>query len=310
MQLQKHLNVRNGFFLALNIVGLFLFLEPLKELIGLSFHNRLYSHFTLIPSVSLYFIYRNRRFVFSDLAYSYLKGIMVVAAGVVFSLIGLSHITDISRNDYLFFVIGGALMWFIGSFILSYGTSAFRKGIFPLLFLIFMLPIPTIILNPVTKFLQIGSTEISYVFFKLTGTPIFREGFTFSLPRLSIEVSEDCGGIRNCLGLFITAVLAGHLFLRTRWKKIFLMLTVFPISIFRNGIRIVTISLLAAHIDPSWLSNGILHGQDGGFGGKISFVLSLLFLAPVLWLLRKTEKRNSVEIDPGIIDRMDSPRFN
>ena len=57
-----------------------------------------------------------------------------------------------------------------------------------------------------------------------------------------------------------------------------------PVTILKNGIRIVTLSMLAMHVDPGFL-NGQLHHE----GGIAFFVLGLVILAPVLAVLRKSE---------------------
>jgi exosortase/archaeosortase family protein len=55
-------------------------------------------------------------------------------------------------------------------------------------------------------------------------------------------------------------------------------------SIVKNGIRITTLTLLATHVDPGYLT-GRLH-REGGF---VFFVLTLAMLAPVLFLLHISE---------------------
>ena len=66
-----------------------------------------------------------------------------------------------------------------------------------------------------------------------------------------------------------------------------MILSVFPLAIIKNGIRIVTLTLLALYIDESFITNSKLHSE----GGIIFFLIALTFLAPILWLLRKSEKR-------------------
>jgi exosortase len=179
------------------------------------------------------------------------------------------------------------LICFVGGFILFYGIQAFRQAMFPLLFLIFIVPIPTLILEPLIRILLVGSANTSYEIFKILDVPIYRNGFIFELPGITIEVAKECSGIRSTLALFITSVFAGHLFLQTGWRRVILVLCIFPITIFKNSLRIVTISLLASYVDLSWITNSWLHKA----GGKPFFILALLCLAPVLWLLRKSEKK-------------------
>ena len=162
---------------------------------------------------------------------------------------------------------------------------------FPFLFLIFMIPIPLFILEPVVLFLQKWSAEVSYWIFNLMGVSPLRDGFIFHFPSLSVEVAEQCSGIRSSIALFITSVIAGHFFLKTTWKKAVLTLAIFPVTIFKNAVRIVTITMLSIYVDESFLTNSLLHKK----GGILFFILALSILAPVLWLLRKSEKRTETE---------------
>jgi len=114
--------------------------------------------------------------------------------------------------------------------------------------------------------------------------PVFRSGFTFSLPGFTIEIAEECSGIRSSLALLITSLLAAHLCLRSVWAKTVLILATLPLLIVKNGIRIVTLSLLSMYVDPGFLT-GRLHHQ----GGVVFFLLALVLLASLLWLLQKPE---------------------
>jgi exosortase/archaeosortase family protein len=68
-------------------------------------------------------------------------------------------------------------------------------------------------------------------------------------------------------------------------KKLILVLSIFPITVFKNGLRITTLSLLGAYYDPR-----ILDSQLHRSGGIPFFFIALALLAPVLWYLMKKEK--------------------
>ena len=90
---------------------------------------------------------------------------------------------------------------------------------------------------------------------------------------LDVEVAEQCSGIRSGLSLFITSLLMGHIFLRSPWRRLWLVLAAFPITIFKNGLRIVTIYWLTIH--PSMGSLTVWVHRYGGI--PFSFLgLSLL----------------------------------
>ena len=224
-----------------------------------------------------------------DIGYSYACGGALILFGMLFYNLAASQGMKFNRNDYLSLMIFSAVILWIGGFIFFYGLKSWRANLFPLLFLFFLVPIPTLIVETAILILQIGSTEASYAFFKLTGVPILRESFTFHLSGISIEVAKQCSGIRSTIALFITSIIAGHLFLNKDWKKMVLILAIFPITILKNGLRIVTLALLGNYVDVRILSSE-LHKS----GGIPFFIVALALLAPVLWVLRRSEKKDLV----------------
>lgn len=265
--MERQIVKRSAFFFIFSVLTVLLFYGPLKELFGLSLHEELYSHIILVPLVSGYLLYAKRKVIFADHQCSFITGIPVLTVGIILSVIGQGHAAHLNQNNYLSLMTFAAVTCWIGGFVIFYGVQAFRAAVFPLLFLVFMVPVPSPVLETVIPLLQRGSAAAAHGLFKLTGVPVFLEGFTFHLPGLDVEVAEQCSGIRSSLALFITSILAGHFFLQSSWKKIVLTLCVFPITIFKNGLRILTLSLLAAYVDPRILS-GTLHTR-GGFPSSL-----------------------------------------
>ena len=147
-----------------------------------------------------------------------------------------------------------------------------------------MIPIPTVVFDKIVFALQKGSSEMTYVLFKLFGVPVFRQGFKFSLPGVEIEIAKECSGIRSSLALFITGILAAHVFLRSGWRMIVLSLAMIPLAIFKNAVRIVTLSWLGVYVDRSFLY-GRLHQQ----GGILFALIALAIFVPLLFVLQKSE---------------------
>jgi exosortase len=147
-----------------------------------------------------------------------------------------------------------------------------------------MVPLPPTLLDRSIYLLQQGSTEIAYLLFKALGVPVLREGFLLTVPGVTIEVARECSGIRSSVALFITCLLAAHLFLRTKWRMLVFVLLAFPLAIIKNGIRITTLTLLSVYVDPGFLTGRLHH--EGGF---VFFLLALAILFPVLVLLQKSE---------------------
>ena len=274
------------FIIYIVLLGALYFL-PLQASGKLSFDSELYSHFLLIPAVSLYFFYMERKAIFARTSYSIGIALPVVAAGLLLYWIGKGSQAGFNQNDYLSLMMFSFFLCINGGFIGFYVNRAFLRGSFPLLFLIFMVPIPMVILDNLIKVLLIGSTETSYAIFQVLGVPVFRDGFVFELPGLAVEVARQCSGIRSTIGMFITSVIAGYMFLKTGWGRGALIIAVFPITIFKNSIRICSISLLAAYVDKSWVTDSWLHSS----GGIVFFVLGLMILGGVMMIIQKFEKK-------------------
>jgi exosortase len=284
----RQMTGRSTLFLLFVGLSILVFYAPMKLLVESSLGNELYSHIVLIPFVSVYLIYTERGEIFQERVASGFPGSILILAGVVFYFIGKRLGTDVDTNDFLSVMIFAAVLSWIGGFILFYGLESSRLALFPLLFLFFMVPVPGFLMERIILLLQACSAEVSYGFFKLTGVPIFREGFTFHLPGLSVEVAKQCGGIRSSLVLFIVSLLMGHLFLSSWRRKFVLSLWVLPITIVKNAIRIVTLTLLGVYVDPRILES-TLHRR----GGIPFFIVALSLLGVVLWVLRRSESRGA-----------------
>jgi exosortase len=279
------INKRNILFLLLSIGAVGMIYTPLRDLLANPTRSEYYSHILLIPLVSGFFLYIGRKEIFSNLKYSYSTGIPLIIIGVLLYVLGWSKGQNLNQNDYASLMTFSVILLWVGAFILFYGTQAFRKAIFPLLFLVFMIPIPSIFMEKIISLLLAGSTATTHMLFNFTGISFLKEGSVFHLPGMSIQVAKECSGIRSSLGLFITGILAGHLFLRTGWKKFILVLFVYPITVLKNGIRIVTLSSLAVYVDERFITQSFLH-RSGGF---LFYIPALILLGIVLWWLRRTE---------------------
>jgi exosortase len=270
-------------FIVFTLAGLALVFEPLRDLMESAKRSDYYSHIILIPFVTGYLIYSKRKDLLANPSPSYGTGGIFILLGLGLYALGFYLAKGFNFNDQVALLVFSTVVFWTGGFFLIYGWEAFRKNSFPFLFLIFMIPIPDILLSKVIYALQSASTEVSEVLFFLIGVPYLREGFVFHLPGISIEVAEVCSGIRSSLALFITSTLAGHFFLDRFWKQAVLAVVVFPVTVFKNGIRITTLSLLGAYVDSRFLTGGFLH-KSGGF---LFFIPALALLGLALWALRK-----------------------
>ena len=272
---------------ALLVAGaLAAFWTPLATLLAFSFEQPHYSHIVLIPFISATLILVEKKRIFAHLQAGWLAGFGLAGTGLVVFRLGQRPTGAISLNDQLSITMSGVVLVVVGGFVLCYGRRAGRSALFPLVFLVLMVPIPDFLLNRAITALQLGSAEVSYVLFALVGVPVLRTGSIFALPGVTIEIAEECSGIRSSLALMITSLLIGHLMLRSTWAKCALVLATLPLLIIKNGIRIVSLSLLSIYVDPRFL-----HGHLHDHSGIVFFSLALMCLALFLRLLQKSERR-------------------
>jgi exosortase C (VPDSG-CTERM-specific) len=185
------------------------------------------------------------------------------------ALITLSYVSLVAAGAFLFL-----------------GPRWTAAAAFPLAFLIFMVPIPDTTVHELERISTLASAEAATLLFTLAGTTLVRQGTVFELPGIVLRVGQECSGIHSSWVLFITSVLASHLFLKTRWRRIVLVAFVIPLGVLRNGFRILVIGLLCVHVGPHMIDS-LIHRR----GGPFFFALSLVPLFAALWWLRRQEQR-------------------
>jgi exosortase len=281
---------RTACFVLLSCMLVIAFRNPLVTLISTGLgpgHNAdQYSHLAVIPVVCLYLIWRKRKVIFAAKKWSILPGIALVLSGFSWLVLAKLEHARLTSHDYACALMAGFVTLVIANFILCFGTTAFRLARFPLLMLILMVPFPSWFLQRTVSVLQEGSATVTAFLLGLTSAPFLREGLVFHLPQnLNIVISDDCSGIRSSIALLIAGLVMSDVFLCRGWTKLLLNLAVLPLSLFKNGLRIATLSLLSVYVDRRFIS-GDLH-RDGGI---FFYLIALVILAFMLWGLRKAER--------------------
>jgi exosortase C (VPDSG-CTERM-specific) len=266
------------------------FALPLYELVRLSLKSELHSHVLLIPVVSWY-VWR-----FLDSPHSHptftppkgfstgamLAGVLGLVAVAVYFYLRIQ--LRLPVTEYLWAGVLGYLMMLLAVALRSFGWERLRGHKFALAFLVFFLPLPVAVTDSMSIALQHGSAEVSDWTLQLSGLPMLRDGMIFRLPGLTIQVAEECSGVRSTLVLFITSLIAGKMFLRSGWKRAVLAGLTLPLGLLRNALRITVLSWLSVNVDQD-IINGPLHHQ----GGPIFFVISLLPLFGLLWYFKRSD---------------------
>jgi exosortase len=267
--------------LGLVVVSLALAWKPGEHLFTFAWHMGEQSYILLIPVMVAGLIYWDRERIFATV-----RSGMNTAGGVAFALaailIGTAYWLPVSSELQMAVVALGLMAFWVAAFLVCYGPTSARAAMFYLGLLICIVPLPAVCITAITLALQKASADVTEVLFRMTGVPLLRDGFVFYLPGQAIEVAKECSGIRSSLSMVILVSVLAHEALRSNWRRLVLVAFVLPITVLKNGVRIVTLTLLAIYVDPSFLT-GRLHHE----GGIVFFLLGLAMLLPVLVLLRR-----------------------
>jgi exosortase len=243
-----------------------LYAPVLKHLVGQWAHDPNYSHGFFVPAFSLFVIWSERERLRKLPIEPSSWGLLVLAFGLVVLTAGiLGAELFLSRFSFLL-VIAGLV-------VLTYGWNHMRAILFPWLFLLFMIPIPTIVFNQITFPLQLLASRAAAHTLPLLGVPVLREGNIIQLPAMALEVAEACSGIRSLMSLATLAIIYGYLMEPRTSIRIILALASIPIAVVANSLRIVGTGLLVQYWDPD-KAEGFFHA----FSGWLIFVVSLTLL--------------------------------
>ena len=269
---------------------------PLWDLIWFAAGSELYSYILLIPFISLYLVWLKRGSfpTCSQPARKAAAGFLTAGTVVIIAYwLVLRPRLKLVEDDYLAVMMISFLLFFFGAGCLFLGREILRAAAFPLGFLVFMVPLPAVAVRGIDSFLQYGSAVVAQGFFRLSDTPFFENGLVFQLPGITIQIGPECSGIHSSLVLFLTSLVAGHLFLRSPWKRGILALAVLPLGLLRNGFRVFVIGQLCIHIGPE-----MIHSPIHRDGGPVFFALVMVPFFLILFLLRRSEQLRAGPTDP------------
>lgn len=252
-----------------------LYLPFLKKLVLDWGVNEDYSHGYFIPFLCVYFIYSMRR----DLEQLSIKP---SSWGVLLIILGLAQLLVAKIGSEYFLQRTSLILVLLGVILYLLGWEYLKKLLFPVCYLIFMIPLPAIIWNKIAFPMQLFASSLTEDVVYMIGIPIFREGNILHLPNTTLEVVAACSGLRSLMTMFALSGALAFLSSCVYWKKIIIFLSAAPIAIIANIIRLVGTAVLASHFGPD-VADGFLHD----FSGLAVFLIGLGMLIGVNMLVHK-----------------------
>ena len=236
-----------------------------------------YSHGPFIPIISAVLIWQRWPQVSRVGISPSWWGPLLVAIGMLLFILGDYATLYVVLHLSLWIVIIGVVLSFIG-------RPAMRVLAFPLSYLLTTIPLPVFLYNTLSNQLQLWSSALGVGFLQAIGVTAFREGNVIDLGPVQLQVAEACSGIRYLFPLTSLALLCAYLYRDRLWKRVVLVVSALPVSIFINGLRIGIVGVLVEFYGPQ-AAEGFLHL----FEGWVLFLATLGLLVLEMWVLSKVQ---------------------
>jgi exosortase A len=228
-----------------------------------------YAHGFLIFPISAYLIWARRHELFKLQPEPSLIG-LIALAGLGFAWLLADSAEVLVVSQYALVAMVPAIVWAI------LGSAVGLTLLFPLLFLLFAVPVGEFLLPPLMNF----TADFTVTALRLTGIPVFREGNFFTVPSGSWSVVEACSGLRYLIASLTLGCLFAYLTYRSPWRRVAFIVLSIIVPIIANGFRAYMIVMIG-HLSNNKLATGVDHVIYGWvfFG----FVMMLLFWVGSKW---------------------------
>jgi len=234
-----------------------------------------YSHGFFIVPLAAFFIWERRGVIAAAPMQPSPLGLAVVAGSLFLLAAGLlGSELFLSRVSIVFALVGVVLFLF--------GWPTLRVLLFPLAFLLLMIPLPALIFNKIAFPLQLLASQVGEQTISSLDIPILREGNILILANAQLEVAEACSGIRSLVSLFTLGIVFGYFVDHRVWVRSVIALSAIPVAILTNALRVASAGV-AAHNYGAAGVEGVFHE----FSGWVVFIVAFLMMLALQRLLQK-----------------------
>lgn len=260
----------NHFFKWLPIICgiLLLYVPTIQFLSNYLWNTEEQAHGPIILLVVIYLFWQKRSvFLENKVDQKPLAGSLLLGLGLIVYAIGRSQ-------EILLLEIGSLVPVLSGVVLITLGYRSLNQLWFAIFFTIFMIPIPSVIVdfltNPLKQYISIFAEQILYEF----GYPIARSGVTISIGSYQLLVANACSGLHSMFSLSALGFLYLYLMQYQNLKRnAVIILSILPIAFLANLLRVMTLILVTYYYGDE-VGQGFVHK----FAGMLLFLTSLIFL--------------------------------
>lgn len=212
------------------------------------------------------------------------------AWGLVLVIWGALQLQVATLGAELFLARTAFLISLVGVILYLGGTRAVKILAFPLILLLFMIPIPQVIYNRITFPLQLFASRVAETTLGLLNIPVLRDGNVLELASQKLSVAEACSGIRSLLSLTFLSLVYAYFFDSKVWMRWVLFFATIPIAILANASRVTLTGLVSEY--NTELAHGFFHSAEGWVIFMVALVILVIFhqLVNRIYALRSKAK--------------------
>lgn len=270
--------------LGLSVILALLYWPILRDLVAQWWDDANYNHGFLIPVFSAFLVWRERQRLAAIPLAPTSFGLAVLLGGIALLLLGDIGAENFLMRSSLIVILAGLVLFMAGRGIL-------RAVLFPLGYLLFMIPLPGILFYAITFPLQRIAAEQAAWALDLLGVPVLLDGNIIHLSQISLGVTEACSGIRSLISLLAGAAAWAYLMLPAGWLSVLFVATAIPITIVANSARVVATGLIGQWFGVEYAS-GFFHE----FAGWVVYIFAftcLILVYGLIQLARGASRRQS-----------------
>ena len=269
--------------LALVFIGA-RYAETGAEIVSTWYRSATFAHGFVVAPISLWLVWRRREQLraIEPRPWFVVLPLMVVAgmAWLVGEFAAVNAVSQAAFVAMLVFAVPAVL-----------GRDVARAIMFPLGFLFFAVPIGDFLLPT----LRDRTADFTVWALRVTGIPVYREGWLIVVPNGRWSIVEACSGVRYLIASLMTGTLFGYLNYRANWRRWVFVGVSIVVPIIANWIRAYLIVLLG------YLSNNRLAaGVDHLIYGWLFFglVMLLMFWIGSRWSEPRESPSTMIEAPP------------
>jgi len=245
--------------------------------------NEYYSHGILILPVALFLAIQRLRLdkqSYHTSPFDNNLGLLLLG-GALILYIWLLNQRAYYLAAFAMLAMGAGMVWTLG------GTVRLRKLLFPLGYLILMIPLPFIdrLTLPLALFTGVCAGELV----RFLGLNVTIVGNAVSLPNAELVIGAQCSGINSLIALTALMILTAYLLNGPLWGRLFLVLLSIPLAMVGNILRVASLLFVARTMGAQ---AAFVFYHD--YSGLLFFILIFFLMFPLTRLLQTRSLRLDV----------------